>query len=100
MFTDNSAATVAVACVVVGIFYVTFLKSKAGQKLKKKDFQKYKLLKKETLTHNTRRMRFACDSPDLPTGAHLGIKVPNPPAGKFCEYKQSHNTKRSDFLRS
>jgi len=81
LLTENSVATVAVAFVVVGIFYATFLKSKAGQKLRKKDFQKYKLLKKETLTHNTRRMRFACDSPDLPTGAHLGIKVPNPPSG-------------------
>jgi len=81
VLTENPLATVAVAIVIVGVFYTTFLKSKTGKRLNKKEFQKYKLIKKTVLTHNTRRFRFACDSPELPTGAHLGVKVPNPPQG-------------------
>jgi len=78
---ENPLAIVAVALVTTGAIYVLFFQGTAGKPLDKKKFQKYKLIKKTKLTHNTRRFRFACESPYLPTGAHLGLKVPNPPNG-------------------
>lgn len=58
---------------------------KEGQPLNKKEFQKYRLIQKQVLTHNTRRFRFALATPTtklgLPVGAHIGVRVPNPPAG-------------------
>lgn len=81
VLTESPIATVVVASIVFWGIYSLFLKDTTGKRLVKKKFQKYKLIRKKKLTHNTRRFTFACDSPELPPGAHLGLKVPNPPEG-------------------
>jgi len=48
----------------------------AGQPLKRNKKQKYRLIKKESVTHNTRRFRFEVASRlGLPCGSHLMVSV-------------------------
>lgn len=87
---DTVPVTAVIGVVAIGVLYcgwkvMSFSGSSEGQPLKKNDFQKYRLIKKEVLTHNTRRFRFGLATPTtklgLPIGAHIGVRVPNPPKG-------------------
>lgn len=56
-------------------------KQRAGGSLKKKEYQYYPLIKKEILTHNTRKFTFGLATPTtklgLPVGGHILLKLPH-----------------------
>jgi len=87
---ENIPVTAFIGVIAIGVVYagwkvLSFGGAAEGKPLKKKEFQKYRLIQKEVLTHNTRRFRFALATPTtklgLPIGAHIGVRVPNPPTG-------------------
>jgi len=50
---------------------------KPGQKIIKNEFQPYKLIKKENLTHDVRRFTFELeDTLGLPVGGHITLRIP------------------------
>ena len=78
--------TVAVAILTLTVYFLFF---RARVFLDKENFKYLKLIEKETLTHNTKRFRFA-----LPGGCRLGL-----PVGQHISFKFIDENGR-DVLRS
>jgi len=99
---DNIPVTAVIGVIAAGLIYcgwkvLSFVGTPEGKPLQKKTHQKYRLVQKEKLTHNTRRFRFGLATPStklgLPIGSHIGVRVPNPPKG--VEDKERYYTPTS-----
>jgi len=80
--------------VFIGYFIYKSCQSEFGQPLKRDEQQKYTLVKKKILTHNTRRFTFTLRTPrtrlGLPVGAHIMMQVPG------CQVERPYTPVTSD----
>jgi len=75
---DTKAVLTVVAVMVAVPVVLAFLKGSKKKGLHPKNYQKYKIIRKDNVTHNTRRFRCALQTPDtvlgLPVGKHMQIR--------------------------
>lgn len=78
----------------VGFIIYSCRKSEFGHPLKRNEQQKYVLVKKKILTHNTRRFTFQLSTPrtrlGLPVGGHVMMQVPG------CDVERPYTPVTSD----
>jgi len=94
---------VTVCALTVYAFYATYFKPEAAPKLGLNGkFQRYKLIKKTRVTHNTSKLRFALQTPDtvlgLPCGNHLSFRFfeKNAESDEMDEIRRTYTPISSD----
>jgi len=74
-------------------FYLMYFKPDEPKRLAERKYQKYKLIEKENVSHNTRRFRFALQSPTTELGLPCGKNI------SFRFFKTDASTNETDEIR-
>jgi cytochrome-b5 reductase len=100
MLDDNTLliGLFSLACLVVGS--LVFMNRKPPTVLPQKDFEQFPLIRKEILSHDTRKFTFGLPAGHvvgLPTGQHLSLRFEDPTDGKMVQRSYTPVTDNSSI---